>query len=69
VFVMKSRFVSPHYGYQVTLNSGLFVTLLQFHFVSKILWHPFYVRSVTQQFIVLVCKLLHNTELKEVLLV
>jgi len=44
VFVMKSHFVFPHYGCQVTFHSILFVTLLQFHFVSNILWHPFCVR-------------------------
>jgi hypothetical protein len=69
VFVMKSHFVFPHYGCHVTFHSSFYVTLLQFHFVSNILWHPFYVRSVTQQFIVLICKLLHKTELKTVLLV
>ena len=52
MFVRNSHFVFPHYGCQVTFRSRLYVTLLQFHFVSNILWRPFYVRSVTQQFIV-----------------
>lgn len=45
------------YGCQVTPYPHLYVIQLQFHFLSKIPWHPFSIQSkVPQQFIVLVCK-------------
>lgn len=32
-------FIFPRYGWQVPLHLGLYVTLLQFHFLFKILWY------------------------------